>query len=181
MILLDLRQLVWRETSTTRFSRRSRVSKMVADDALDDSTGAVRLRGDMEQLSAWLARAMQEGRAALNSLRTSTPEGNDLLEALKRATESEAIPSSMAVTTQSWANRERCTRSSGTRSIASATRRSSTPVCTRERAALAWSWSTRRSVSSRRRKLRSSRHVSLGPYKGLGAIHIARERDEIFY
>ena len=140
MILLDLRQLVWRETSTTRFSRRSRVSKMVADDALDDSTGAVRLRGDMEQLSAWLARAMQEGRAALNSLRTSTPEGNDLLEALKRATESEAIPSSMAVTTQSWANRERCTRSSGTRSIASATRRSSTPVCTRERAALAWSW-----------------------------------------
>jgi hypothetical protein len=78
MILLDLRQLVWRETSTTRFSRRSRVSKMVADVALDDSTGAVRLRGDMEQLSAWLARAMQEGRAALNSLRTSTPEGAQL-------------------------------------------------------------------------------------------------------
>ena len=73
-------------------------SKMVADDALDPATDAVRMRGAMEHLSAWLARAMQEGRAALHSLRTSTTEGNDLFEAFKRAIESEVVPASMAAT-----------------------------------------------------------------------------------
>ncbi len=73
-------------------------SKMVADDALEQSGDPVRMRRAMEQLSGWLGRAVQEGRAALSSLRTSTTEGNDLMAALKRATESEVIPSSMAVT-----------------------------------------------------------------------------------
>lgn len=73
-------------------------SKMVADDALDPGTDAVRMRGAMEQLSAWLARAMQEGRAALHSLRTSTTEGNDLSEAFRRAIDSEVVPASMAAT-----------------------------------------------------------------------------------
>jgi signal transduction histidine kinase len=41
----------------------------------------------MEQLSVWLGRATQEARAALNSLRISTTEGNDLAEALRQATE----------------------------------------------------------------------------------------------
>jgi len=41
----------------------------------------------MEQLSDWLGQAAQEGRVALNSLRISTTEGNDLAEALRRATE----------------------------------------------------------------------------------------------
>jgi signal transduction histidine kinase len=40
---------------------------------------------------------MQEGRAALNSLRTGTTETNDLAEALRRVTEDSAMPSSMAV------------------------------------------------------------------------------------
>src|SRR5262245_59755979 len=68
---------------------------MLADNALDPSTDAVRMRPAMEKLSGWLERAVQEGRAALNSLRTSTTEGNDLMEALKRATQSEVVPSSM--------------------------------------------------------------------------------------
>jgi signal transduction histidine kinase len=73
-------------------------SKLVADDALDPSTDPIRMRRAMEQLSVWLARAMQEGRAALNSLRTATTQKNDLAEALRRVTEDSLIPSSMAVT-----------------------------------------------------------------------------------
>ena len=56
-------------------------SKLVADHALKPSTDLVQMRGALEQLSVWLARAMQEGRAALNSLRTATAQTNDLAEA----------------------------------------------------------------------------------------------------
>src|SRR5258706_16396918 len=56
------------------------------------------MRRAMEQLSAWLTKAMQEGRAALNSLRTTTTQTNDLGEALRRVTEDGVIPNSMAVT-----------------------------------------------------------------------------------
>jgi ligand-binding sensor domain-containing protein/signal transduction histidine kinase len=73
-------------------------SKLVADDALDPSTDTIRMRRAMEQLSVWLASAMQEGRAALNSLRRATTQTNDLAEALRRVTEDGLIPSSMAVT-----------------------------------------------------------------------------------
>src|SRR6266446_1899816 len=73
-------------------------SKLVADDALEPSTDPIRMRRAMEQLSVWLATAMQEGRAALNSLRTSTVRTNDLAEALRRVTEDDLIPNSMAVT-----------------------------------------------------------------------------------
>ncbi len=73
-------------------------SKLVADDALEPSTDPIRMRRAMEQLSAWLATAMQEGRAALNSLRTSTTRTNDLSEALRRITEDDLIPNSTAVT-----------------------------------------------------------------------------------
>jgi signal transduction histidine kinase len=52
----------------------------------------------LKQLSEWLARAIQEGRAALNSLRTSTTQRNDLADALQRATENDVIPTPMAVT-----------------------------------------------------------------------------------
>jgi signal transduction histidine kinase len=41
----------------------------------------------MKQLSAWLGRATQEGRAALNSLRSSTEQGDDLGGALQHAIE----------------------------------------------------------------------------------------------
>ncbi len=73
-------------------------SKLVVDDALDLSTDPIRMRSAMEQLSVWLASAMQEGRTALNSLRTATTQTNDLAEALRRATEDGLIPSPMAVT-----------------------------------------------------------------------------------
>jgi signal transduction histidine kinase/ligand-binding sensor domain-containing protein len=73
-------------------------SKLVADDALERSADPVRMRQAIEQLSVWLAQAMQEGRAALNSLRTATTETNDLGEALRRATEDGLTPSAMAVT-----------------------------------------------------------------------------------
>jgi signal transduction histidine kinase len=73
-------------------------SKLVVDDALEPSTDPARMRRAMQQLSVWLASAMQEGRAALNSLRTATTQTNDLAEALRRVTVDGLIPSSMAVT-----------------------------------------------------------------------------------
>src|SRR5262249_14277828 len=60
-------------------------SRMVADHALKDPADHARMVRAMEQLSAWMARATDEGRAALNSLRASTEERNDLAEALRRA------------------------------------------------------------------------------------------------
>lgn len=72
-------------------------SKMVADDALDQSTDPVRMRRAMEQLSKWLGQSMQELRSALNSLRTSTTQRNDLAEGLQRATEDCLAQGSMEV------------------------------------------------------------------------------------
>jgi signal transduction histidine kinase/ligand-binding sensor domain-containing protein len=73
-------------------------SKLVADRALKPSTDATRMRLALEQLSGWLGKATEEGRAALNSLRTTTTQTNDLAEALRRVTENGLIPSSMSVT-----------------------------------------------------------------------------------
>jgi signal transduction histidine kinase len=73
-------------------------SKLVVDLALKPSTDPIGMRGALEQLSVWLERATQEGRAALNSLRTATAQTNDLAEALRRVTKDDLIPSSMAVT-----------------------------------------------------------------------------------
>jgi signal transduction histidine kinase/ligand-binding sensor domain-containing protein len=60
-------------------------SKLVADHALKDPADNGRMVRAMEQLSAWLGQATEEGRAALNSLRASTTERNDLAEAFRRA------------------------------------------------------------------------------------------------
>jgi signal transduction histidine kinase/ligand-binding sensor domain-containing protein len=60
-------------------------SKLVADSALKQSPDPNRMRGALEQLSAWLGRATEEGRVALNSLRTSTTETNDLADAFRRS------------------------------------------------------------------------------------------------
>ena len=62
-------------------------SKMVADNALDESTDLSSMRRAMERLAGWLGQATQEGRAALNSLRASTTETNDLAESFRRALE----------------------------------------------------------------------------------------------
>jgi signal transduction histidine kinase len=72
-------------------------SKLVADLALRTSSDAGQLHRAVEELSEWLDRAVQEGLAALNSLRTSTTQSNDLADALQRATESGVISGSMAV------------------------------------------------------------------------------------
>ncbi|HKV33558.1 MAG TPA: two-component regulator propeller domain-containing protein [Pyrinomonadaceae bacterium] len=72
-------------------------SKMVADDALDGPADPTRLRRAIEQISVWLAQATEEGRAALNSLRTTSTEKNDLTEALRRATQNGLLPTSMAI------------------------------------------------------------------------------------
>ncbi len=62
-------------------------SKLVADDALERSSDPVHMRRAVEQLSDWLGQAVQQGRVALDSPRTSTTQKNDLEEALRRATE----------------------------------------------------------------------------------------------
>jgi signal transduction histidine kinase len=72
-------------------------SKLVADDALEKSGDPAHMRGAMEKLSGWLGQATQEGRAALNSLRTSTTETNDLAAGLRRAAEECRIDRRMAV------------------------------------------------------------------------------------
>jgi signal transduction histidine kinase/ligand-binding sensor domain-containing protein len=75
-------------------------SKLVADDALSASTDLSHMRQAMEKLSAWLGRATEEGRAALNSLRTSPTEVNDLADAFRRALEECRSHSSMEVSLQ---------------------------------------------------------------------------------
>ena len=72
-------------------------SKLVADDALEKSDDAAYTRRALERLSGWLGQATQEGRAALNSLRTSTIETNDLAAGLRRATEECLLDKNMAV------------------------------------------------------------------------------------
>ena len=62
-------------------------SKMIADNALDEATDYPRMRQAMERVSVWLGQATQEGRTALNSLRTSTIQTNDLAESFQRAIE----------------------------------------------------------------------------------------------
>lgn len=73
-------------------------SKMVADDALEQAADPVRLRSAMEKLSIWLGQAVNEGRAALNSLRTTTTEKNDLAASFRRATETCVVQGSITPT-----------------------------------------------------------------------------------
>jgi signal transduction histidine kinase/ligand-binding sensor domain-containing protein len=70
-------------------------SKLVADSALKQSPDPARMRGALEQLSVWLGRATEEGRAALKSLRSSATEKNDLAAAFERAIEECRISSPM--------------------------------------------------------------------------------------
>ncbi len=83
---LDERTRLARELHDT-FLQTVQGSKLVADDALEQSGDPVRTRQALEKLSTWLGQATEEGRAALDSLRTSTTETNDLAEAFRRATE----------------------------------------------------------------------------------------------
>lgn len=94
---LNERTRLTRELHDT-FLQTIQGSKLVADDALDPSADPIRMRRAMEKLSLWLGEATQEGRAALNSLRATTTQTNDLADALRRVTEDSLMPKSMAVT-----------------------------------------------------------------------------------
>ena len=59
--------------------------KLVVDDALENSNDSNHMRLVLEKVSGWLGQAMEEGQAALNSLRTSTTEINDSQSRSKRA------------------------------------------------------------------------------------------------
>jgi signal transduction histidine kinase len=80
------------------FLQTIQASKMLADGALDEATDPAGMRLAMTKLSHWLGRATEEGRAALNSLRASVVQRNDLLEAIRRTTEDFTIPESLKVT-----------------------------------------------------------------------------------
>ena len=56
-------------------------SKLVADDALTNHHDGPRTLRALQRLSAWLDRATREGRAALESLRASTPPSLTILPA----------------------------------------------------------------------------------------------------
>jgi signal transduction histidine kinase/ligand-binding sensor domain-containing protein len=62
-------------------------SRIVADDALSRPDDADGMKHAMEQVSGWLRQASEEGRAAVNALRASITERNDLSEAFRRAIE----------------------------------------------------------------------------------------------
>jgi signal transduction histidine kinase len=103
IIELRLEERVSERTRITRelhdtFLQTIQGSKLVADDALDSSSDPIRMRRAMEKLSLWLGKATQEGRAALNSLRATTTQTNDLADALRRVTEDGLMPRPMAVT-----------------------------------------------------------------------------------
>jgi ligand-binding sensor domain-containing protein len=83
---LDERTRIARDLHDT-FLQTIQGSRLVADSALKRSADPLRMREALEQLSVWLARATTEGRVALNSLRTTTTETNDLAESFRRAIE----------------------------------------------------------------------------------------------
>jgi signal transduction histidine kinase len=79
------------------FVQTIQASKLVADDALEHPGDAAYVQHALERLSQWLDRAVQEGRAALHSLRASTTQVNDLADAFRRATTEDPKPPSMAI------------------------------------------------------------------------------------
>jgi signal transduction histidine kinase len=72
-------------------------SKLVADHALKDSDDHERLVRAVIQISSWLGQATEEGRAALQSLRESTTQTDDLAEAFRRAIDECRIDTAAAI------------------------------------------------------------------------------------
>ncbi len=72
-------------------------SKILADEALERATAPDQMRSAIAQLSEWLGLAVREGRAALNSLRTSKADLKDLAEAFRRAADAPTRPAAMTV------------------------------------------------------------------------------------
>jgi signal transduction histidine kinase/ligand-binding sensor domain-containing protein len=72
-------------------------SKFVVDDGLEEPLDLEKMHRALGQVSGWLEQAIAEGRAALNSLRSSTTLKNDLGPALRRAAEGGVVPDGMTV------------------------------------------------------------------------------------
>jgi signal transduction histidine kinase/ligand-binding sensor domain-containing protein len=72
-------------------------SKLVVDDGLEEPLDPEKMRRALGQVSGWLEQAIEEGRAALNSLRSSTTLKNELAPALRRAAESGVVPDGMTL------------------------------------------------------------------------------------
>ena len=72
-------------------------SKFVVDDGLEEPLDPEKMHRALGQVSGWLEQAIEEGRAALNSLRSSTTLKNELGPALRRAAESGVVPEGMTV------------------------------------------------------------------------------------
>jgi signal transduction histidine kinase/ligand-binding sensor domain-containing protein len=72
-------------------------SKLVVDDGLEEPLDLEKMHRALGQVSGWLEQAIAEGRAALNSLRSSTTLKNELGPALRRAAESGVVPDGMTV------------------------------------------------------------------------------------
>ena len=72
-------------------------SKFVVDDSLAEPLDAEKMHRALGQVSRWLEQAIEEGRAALNSLRSSTTLKNELAPALRRAAEGGVIPDGMTI------------------------------------------------------------------------------------
>ncbi|HEV2173628.1 MAG TPA: triple tyrosine motif-containing protein, partial [Nitrospira sp.] len=72
-------------------------SKLVVDDGLEEPQDPEKMRRALRQVSGWLEQAIAEGRAALNSLRSSTTMKNELGPALRRAAEGGVLPDGMTL------------------------------------------------------------------------------------
>lgn len=81
-------------------------SKLVADSALASAADTSRTHENLASLSSWLGTAVAEGRAALNSLRASTTQRNDLADSLRALAQETASPSTEVVLSVSGEARE---------------------------------------------------------------------------
>ncbi len=72
-------------------------SKFVLDVCLKEPLDQEKMHRAVGQVSSWLEQATAEGRAALNSLRSSTTLKNELGPALRRAAESGVVPNGMSI------------------------------------------------------------------------------------
>jgi signal transduction histidine kinase/ligand-binding sensor domain-containing protein len=71
--------------------------KMIADNVrLEHGDDPARLREAIDRISEWLAQATTEARTALNALRTSTVQRNDLGEAFERTAETFGLNTQMS-------------------------------------------------------------------------------------
>jgi signal transduction histidine kinase/ligand-binding sensor domain-containing protein len=79
------------------FLQTIQASKFVVDDGLEEPLNQEKMHNALGQVSGWLDQAIAEGRAALNSLRSSTILKNELGAALRRAAESGVVPDGMTI------------------------------------------------------------------------------------